>query len=103
MMEQMCLADAFRNTFARGVLGSLVDACLGRRDGKYLQGPAVEIISLGSEVLANADASMRPPLSGLAAGPDRLWWAVCRRFELDPPDLEVALEEWLAEAMAASC
>jgi uncharacterized protein len=106
-MEKMCLAEAFRNTFARGVLGSLVDACLGTRDGKYppIKGPAVEIISLGGEVRANADGSMPAPLSGLAAGPDGNVYGGPFVAGSNPIrlTLEVALQEWLPEAMAASC
>ena len=51
-VEKVCLAEGFRNAFVRGALGSLVDACLGTIDGKYLQikGPAVEIVSLAGEV-----------------------------------------------------
>jgi uncharacterized protein len=106
-MEKMCLADAFRNTLARGALGSLVGPCLGPRDGKYLpiKGPAVEIISPGGEVRANADGFMPATLSGLAAGPDGNvdggpFIAGSNPIRLT---LEVALEEWLPEAMAASC
>ena len=55
-VEKLCLAEGFTNAFVRGALGSLVDACMGTIDGKYLQiqGPAVEIVSLAGEVRQDA-------------------------------------------------
>ena len=105
-IEKMCLAEGFTNAFVRGALGSLVDACLGTLDGKYLQikGPAVEIVSLAGEVRANAEGSLRASLSGVVAGPDGNVYGgpfvagsnpICMTFE-------VTLEEWLPEAKAAS-
>ena len=71
-VEKVCLAEGFRNAFVRGALGSLVDACLGTVDGKYLQikGPAVEIVSLAGEVRSSEDGSLRAALTGVVADPE---------------------------------
>jgi uncharacterized protein len=68
-VEKLCLAEGFRNAFVRGALGSLVDACMGTIDGKYLQiqGPAVEIVSLAGEVREGEDGSLRAALTGVVA------------------------------------
>ena len=98
-IEKLCLAEGFRNAFVRGALGSLVDACLGTRDGKYLhvKGPAVEVVSLAGEVRTRPDGSLGASLSGVVADPDGAVYGgpfiagsnpVCVTFE-------VTLEEWL--------
>jgi len=98
-VEKLCLSQGFRNAFVRGALGSLVDACLETRDGKYLtvRGPAVEIVSLAGEVREQADGSLAASLSGVVAdcegrvhGGPFVAGAnpVCMTFE-------VTLEEWL--------
>jgi len=101
-IEKLCLAEGFKNAFVRGALGSLVDACLGTRDGKYLQirGPAVEIVSLAGEVRSNDDGSLGASLSGVVADTDGNVYGgpfiagsnpICMTFE-------VTLEEWLPAA-----
>lgn len=101
-VEKLCLAEGFRNAFVRGALGSLVDACLGTQEGKYLQikGPAVEIVSLAGEVRSNADGSLSAALTGVVADTDGNVYGgpfvpglnpICMTFE-------VTLEEWLPAA-----
>lgn len=98
-LEKLCLAEGFENAFVRGALGSLVDACLVTRDGRYLsiQGPAVEIVSIAGEVRTNACGEVVASLTGVVADPDGNVYggpfvaganAVCMTFE-------VTLEEWL--------
>ncbi|MDI6024890.1 DNA-binding protein [Corticibacterium sp. UT-5YL-CI-8] len=98
-VEKLCLAHGFRNAFVRGALGSLVDACLGTRDGKFIQikGPAVEIVSLAGEVRSDVDGSITASLSGVVADTNGDVYGgpfiagsntVCMTFE-------VTLEEWL--------
>jgi predicted DNA-binding protein with PD1-like motif len=98
-LEKLCLAEGFENAFVRGALGSLVDACLVTRDGRYLsiQGPAVEIVSIAGEVRTNAGGEVVASLTGVVADPDGNVYggpfvaganAVCMTFE-------VTLEEWL--------
>lgn len=98
-VEKMCLAEGFRHAFVRGALGSLVDACVGTRDGKYLEvkGPAVEIVSLAGEVRPDSDGSLRAALTGVVADPEGNVYGgpfiaganpICMTFE-------VTLEEWL--------
>lgn len=98
-VEKLCLAEGFRNAFVRGALGSLVDACLGTRDGEcqQIRGPAVEIVSLAGEVRASGDGSLCAFLSGVVADPAGNVYGgpfvagsnpICMTFE-------VTLEEWL--------
>ena len=90
-VEKLCLAEGFRNAFVRGALGSLVDACLGTIDGKYLQikGPAVEIVSLAGEVRSSDDGSLRAALTGVVADTEgeRLRRPLHRRLEPDLHDV----------------
>ncbi|MHC2072940.1 PPC domain-containing DNA-binding protein [Agrobacterium tumefaciens] len=98
-VEKLCLAEGFRHAFVRGALGSLVDACLGTRNGAFLQirGPAVEIVSIAGEVRAQPDGSLRASLTGVVADTEGSVYGgpfiaganpVCMTFE-------VTLEEWL--------
>ena len=98
-VEKLCLAEGFRNAFVRGALGSLVDACLGTIDGRFLhiKGPAVEIVSLAGEVRASDDGSLRAALTGVVADTEGNVYGgpfiagsnpICMTFE-------VTLEEWL--------
>lgn len=105
-VEKLCLAEGFKHAFVRGALGSLVDACLGTLDGKYLQikGPAVEIVSLAGEVRSTDDGSLRASLSGVVADTEGNVYGgpfvagsnpICMTFE-------VTLEEWLPAAQPAA-
>lgn len=98
-VEKLCMAEGFKNAFVRGALGSLVDACLGTRDGKYVQikGPAVEIVSLAGEVRSQEDGSLNASLTGVVADTQGNVYGgpfvaganpICMTFE-------VTLEEWL--------
>src|SRR5690606_31305156 len=71
-VEKLCLMQGFRNAFVRGGLGSLVDACLGTRDGQYRQirGPAVEIVSIAGEVRTDANGVVEAALAGVVADTD---------------------------------
>lgn len=104
-VEKLCLAEGFKHAFVRGALGSLVDACLGTLDGKYLQikGPAVEIVSLAGEVRSTDDGSLRASLSGVVADTEGNVYGgpfvagsnpICMTFE-------VTLEEWLPDSTPA--
>ncbi|WP_201747262.1 PPC domain-containing DNA-binding protein [Glaciimonas sp. PCH181] len=103
-VEKLCMAEGFKNAFVRGALGSLVDACLGTRDGKYVQikGPAVEIVSLAGEVRSQEDGSLSASLTGVVADTEGNVYGgpfvaganpICMTFE-------VTLEEWLPLAVA---
>ena len=98
-VEKLCLAEGFKHAFVRGALGSLVDACLGTRDGQFrhVGGPAVEVVSLAGEVRSRADGSVCASLTGVVADPQGNVFGgpfvagsntVCVTFE-------VTLEEWL--------
>lgn len=98
-VEKLCLAEGFKNAFVRGALGSLVDACLGLRDGsvQLIKGPAVEIVSLAGEVRSTAEGSVQAALTGVVADTQgRVYGGpfiagsntICMTFE-------VTLEEWI--------
>ena len=100
-VEKLCAAEGFRHAFVRGALGSLVDACLGTRDGSYrqIEGPAVEVVSLAGEVRPHADGSLRAALTGVVGDRDGCVHGgpfvpganhVCITFE-------ITLEEWLPD------
>ena len=90
-VEKLCLAEGFRNAFVRGALGSLVDACLGTIDGKYLQikGPAVEIVSLAGEVRSGERRLAQGGAHGRRGGHrrERLRRTLHRRLEPDLHDV----------------
>ena len=102
-VEKLCLAEGFRNAFVRGALGSLVDGCLLKSDGSYLQvkGPAVEIVSLAGEVRTLADGSIRSSLSGVVADTEGNVYGGPFVAGLNPicMTFEVTLEEWLPEVL----
>lgn len=104
-VEKLCLAEGFRHAFVRGALGSLVDACLGTADGRYLRifGPAVEVVSIAGEVRPGGGGSLRASLTGVVADAEGNVYGgpfiagsntVCMTFE-------VTLEEWLPTQEAA--
>jgi uncharacterized protein len=98
-VEKLCLAEGFANAFVRGALGSLVDACVGTRDGQYrhIKGPAVEIVSLAGEVRAGGDGSLKAALSGVVADTEGNVFGGPFVAGLNPicMTFEVTLEEWL--------
>lgn len=101
-VEKLCLAEGFKNAFVRGALGSLIDGCLLKSDGSYLQikGPAVEIVSLAGEVRTLPDGSIRSTLSGVVADPVGQVYGGPFVAGLNPicVTFEVTLEEWLPDA-----
>jgi len=100
-VEKLCLASGFKNAFVRGALGSLVDGCMQRMDGRQeqIKGPAVEIVSLAGEVRSVQDGSMRASLSGVVADPQGTVSGGVFVAGLNPicMTLEVTLEEWLPD------
>ena len=105
-VEKLCISVGFKNAFVRGALGSLVDGCLQRQDGRYLQikGPAVEIVSLAGEVRTMEDGSVRASLSGVIADPEGSVYGGPFVAGLNPicMTFEVTLEEWLPQAPTES-
>jgi predicted DNA-binding protein with PD1-like motif len=87
-VEKLCLAEGFRNAFVRGALGSLVDACLGTIDGKYLRikGPAVEIVSLAGGCAQATTVPCKPRSPA--------WWQT-------PMGMSTADRSWSARTRSA--
>jgi predicted DNA-binding protein with PD1-like motif len=104
-VEKLCLVHGFRNAFVRGALGSLVDACLLRRDGtvEEVRGPAVEVVSLAGEVRADGNGAIRATLTGVVADPSGSVHGGPFAPGLNPVCMtfEVTLEEWLPEEVGA--
>lgn len=98
-VEKLCLAEGFKNAFVRGALGSLVDACIGNRDGSYqhISGPAVEIVSLAGEVRSQEDGQLKATLTGVVADTQGNVYGgpFVAGFNLVCMTFEVTLEEWL--------
>jgi len=98
-VENLCLAEGFKNAFVRGALGSLVDACMGNQDGSYQQisGPAVEIVSLAGEVRSQEDGQLKATLTGVVADTQGNVYGgpFVAGFNLICMTFEVTLEEWL--------
>ncbi|WP_425601277.1 PPC domain-containing DNA-binding protein [Bradyrhizobium ontarionense] len=101
-VEKLCLAEGFSNAFVRGALGSLVDGCIGTRDGgvKHVKGPAVEVVSLAGEVRKRSDGSLKASLTGVIADPEGNVFGGPFAAGLNPVcvTFEVTLEEWLPDA-----
>lgn len=104
-VENLCLSHSFKNAFVRGALGSLVDACLIKRDGTWLQvkGPAIEIVSLAGEVREQSDGSVSAALSGVVADTQGSIYGGIFAAGYNPicMTFEVTLEEWLPSESAA--
>lgn len=101
-VEKLCLVTGFSNAFVRGALGSLVDGCVGTRDGKlrHVKGPAVEVVSLAGEVRRCDDGSLKAVLSGVIADPEGNVFGGPFVAGLNPicVTFEITLEEWLPAA-----
>lgn len=98
-LQTLCRAQGVRHALVRVGLGSLVDACLQLPSGRqiFIEGPAVEVLSLFGELRTGPDGQCTTDLSGVvvnAAGQ-----VVSGRFvaghNLVFATFEVTLEEWL--------
>lgn len=100
-VEKVCLREGITRCFLRGSLGSLTDATLAQPSGRtdFLEGPAVEVVSLSGEVRPDASGNPIANLSGVVFDPGGRVSAgrfvpgqnpVCVTFEL-------TLEEWLVD------
>lgn len=100
-VEKICLREGLTRGFLRGSLGSLTDATLAQPSGRedFLEGPAVEVVSLSGEVRPDAAGNPVANLSGVVLDPAGRVSAgrfvrgqnpVCVTFEL-------TLEEWLVD------
>ena len=101
-VEAACAAHGFRHAFVRGGLGSLIDACLQGQSGgpRHIEGPAVEIVSLGGEVRPQGGDRVQAQLSGVVAEPQGQMHGGRFVAGLNPicMTVEVTLEEWLPES-----
>ena len=100
-VEKICLREGLSRCFLRGSLGSLTDASLLLSSGKtdFLEGPAVEVVSLSGEVRPDGAGNPVADITGVVLDPNGRISAgrfvrgqnpVCVTFEL-------TLEEWLVK------
>ena len=98
-LEAMCRAQGVRHALVRMGLGSLVDARLQMPSGQqiFVEGPAVEVLSLFGELRSDAEGPFRAQLSGVVVNP--AGQVLSGRFvpghNLVFATFEVTLEEWL--------
>ncbi len=98
-LQTLCRTEGVRHALVRVGLGSLVDACLQLPSGRqiFVEGPAVEVLSLFGELRTDADGQLKADLCGVVV--DAAGQVVSGRFvsghNLVFATLEVTLEEWL--------
>ena len=98
-LQAICRAQGLRHALVRVGLGSLVDACLQVPSGQqiFVEGPAVEVLSLFGELRTDAHGQTMADLNGVVV--DAAGQVVSGRFvpghNLVFATLEVTLEEWL--------
>ena len=101
-LQAMCRAQGVRHALVRVGLGSLVDACLHAPSGQpiFVEGPAVEVLSLFGELRTDVDGQCTAELCGVvvnAAGQVHSGRFVSGRNPVFAT-FEVTLEEWLPSA-----
>jgi len=105
-VEKVCMREGISRCFLRGSLGSLTDATLEQASGQtdFLEGPAVEVVSLSGEVRPDEAGNPVAEISGVVLDPNGRLAAgrfvrgqnpVCVTFEL-------TLEEWLVDSVTAT-
>ena len=105
-LEAICRAQGVRHALVRVGLGSLVDACLQAPSGRrtFVEGPAVEVLSLFGELRTDADGQCSADLCGVVV--DAAGQVLSGRFvsghNLVFATFEVTLEEWLPSAAPGS-
>ena len=101
-LQAICRAQGLRHALVRVGLGSLVDACLQVPSGQqiFVEGPAVEVLSLFGELRTDAHGQSTADLSGVVV--DAAGQVLSGRFvpghNLVFATFEVTLEEWLPSA-----
>ena len=105
-LEAICRAQGVRHALVRVGLGSLVDACLQVPSGRqiFVEGPAVEVLSLFGELRTGADGEASAELCGVVV--DAAGQVLSGRFvsghNLVFATFEVTLEEWLPSATSGT-
>ncbi len=101
-LQAMCRAQGVRHALVRVGLGSLVDGCLQTPSGQqiFVEGPAVEVLSLFGELRTDAHGQCTAELCGVVV--DAAGRVVSGHFvpghNLVFATFEVTLEEWLPSA-----
>lgn len=101
-LQAICRAQGVRHALVRVGLGSLVDACLQVPSGReiFVEGPAVEVLSLFGELRTDAHGQCTAELCGVvvnAAGQVHSGRFVPGHNPVFAT-FEVTLEEWLPSA-----
>lgn len=101
-LQAICRAQGVRHALVRVGLGSLVDACLQLPSGRkiFVEGPAVEVLSLFGELRTDAHGQCTAELCGVAV--NAAGQVHSGRFVPGHNPVfatfEVTLEEWLPSA-----
>lgn len=108
-VERICAAHDLRYAVVRSAVGSLVDAALGYGEGDSMtlitvEGPGIEILTLGGEVRPDEDGKPMATLRGTISDSDASIYGgeFVRGGNPICITLEIALQEWLPDSESDS-
>ncbi len=104
-IERICATHGITHAVVRSAIGSLVDAALGYGEGDSMtlitvEGPGIEILTLGGEVRPDEDGKPMATLRGTISDSDASIYGgeFVRGGNPICITLEIALQEWLPES-----
>ena len=103
-IERICATHGLRYAVVRSAVGSLVDAALGYGEGDSMtlitvEGPGIEILTLGGEVRPDEDGKPMATLRGTISDSDASIYGgeFVRGGNPICITLEIALQEWILD------
>lgn len=103
-VERICATHGIHHAVVRSAVGSLVDAALGYGEGDSMtlitvEGPGIEILTMGGEVRPDEDGKPLATLRGTISDSDASVYGgeFVRGGNPICITLEIALQEWLPE------
>lgn len=103
-VERVCAAHGITHAVVRSAVGSLVDAALGYGEGESMtlvtvEGPGIEILTMGGEVRPDASGKTVARLRGTVSDSDANVYGgeFVRGGNPICITLEIALQEWLPD------
>ncbi len=103
-VERICATHGIHHAVVRSCVGSLVDAALGYGEGDSMtlitvEGPGIEILTMGGEVRPDEDGKPMATLRGTISDSDASVYGgeFVRGGNPICITLEIALQEWLPE------
>lgn len=104
-VERLCATHGIRHAVVRSAVGSLVDAALGYGEGDSMtlitvEGPGIEILSLGGEVRPGEDGKPVATMRGTISDSDASIYGgeFVRGGNPICITLEIALQEWIPDS-----